>query len=267
MSDYYSNMRVEEMCSKYQCCKSTLYKYFNKWNITRRIKPKNKIAWNCKYSYDYTYFYGINDEHKAYWLGLLLADGFVNNQELSICLKKDDLYIIESFRDDIKSNHPIRVNKDGNPFLTIASRRLCSSLLEKGFNHRKSYYIDFDKVINSVPVMLRSHFIRGMFDGDGCIRWYKYDYLKKPQFHFGYTGLENVCNYLKPLFNINRKLVFEGNKTYTLVTRDPAKIIEIYNFLYKDSTIFMKRKRKIFEEIKMMTFNDYNKAISNEMKV
>lgn len=37
---------------------------------------------------------------------------------------------------------------------------------------------------------------------------------------------------------------------------------EIFEYLYKDATIYMDRKYKTFNEIKMMTFNDYNKAIS-----
>ena len=101
-----------------------------------------------------------------------------------------------------------------------------------------------------------------MFDGDGCLKYYSYPYLKKPQLHFGYTGVKNVCEFIKDFFDINRDLIFEGNVTYTVVSRDPNKIIEICTYLYNNSTIYLKRKYEIYNKIKMMTFNDYNKAVS-----
>ena len=101
-----------------------------------------------------------------------------------------------------------------------------------------------------------------MFDGDGSIRYYKYDYLKTPLLHFGYTGLKNVCVYIKDKLNLDRKLIYEGNVTYTLVTRNYKMINAIFEYLYKNSTIYLDRKYKTFKEIQMMTFNDYNKAIS-----
>ena len=267
LTKYYNNASIDDICNELLCCKSKIYQKLNDWNIKRR-KMVHKVArHNAKYDVDYNYFKNIDNEHKAYWLGFMLADGFVNEKEISFCLQKKDKYMIELFLKDLKSNHPIKYNKDNNPFVTITCKQICDDLINKGFHNRKSWYIDFNKVISFVPTYLFNHFIRGMFDGDGCIKYYKYDYLNKPQYHFGYTGLENVCEYLKGLFKIERPLVHEGSKTFTLVTRNPTKINEIFDYLYKNSTIYMDRKYETFKAIKMMTFNDYNKAISTEIKV
>ena len=88
-----------------------------------------------------------------------------------------------------------------------------------------------------------------MFDGDGSIRIYNYEYLKKPQYHFGITGLKNVCEFIKNYLNIDRKIVKESDITYTCVTRDLNKIKEIYEKLYFDATIYMDRKYNTFKEI------------------
>ena len=239
-----------------------IYRKFKEWGINRRERIKTSERCNAIYKIDYHYFDNIDCEHKAYWLGFLLADGFVNGKILSFCLKHEDRYMIENLKNDLNSEHPIKINKDGNPFITITCKHICNKLISYGFNNRKSWNLDIEKVVENIPKNLENHFIRGMFDGDGSIRYYKYDYLKTPLLHFGYTGLKNVCVYIKDKLNLDRKLIYEGNVTYTLVTRNYKMINAIFEYLYKNSTIYLDRKYKTFKEIQMMTFNDYNKAIS-----
>ena len=262
MEMYYSNKRIEDICKELQCSRWMIYKKFNEWNIERRETIKHPERCNATYDIDLNYFDKIDCEHKAYWLGFMVSDGFVNKYRISFCLKKEDIKMIEQFKNDLKSNHPIGFNKDGNPFINISCKHLCNSLYSYGLHNRKSWNFDIECVVDKIPKEYEHHFIRGLFDGDGSIRYYNYPYLKKMQYHFGYTGLKNVCEYVKGKLGIQRKLVYEGNVTYTLVTRDFRTINNIFNYLYKDATIYLDRKYKTFLEIQMMTFNDYNKAIS-----
>lgn len=259
---YYSGEKISDICNKLECNKSMIYRKFKEWNIKRREKIKSSERCNAIYNVDSHYFDSIDCEHKAYWLGFMVSDGFVNKKEISFCLKKDDMEAIENFKDDLKSNHPIKFNKDGNPFITIVCKNLCDSLYSYGLHNRKSWDFNICNIVDKIPKEYEHHFIRGLFDGDGSIKYYDYSYLKKPQFHFGYTGLKNVCEYIKTKLDIQRDLVHEGNVTYTLVTRSPKNINNIYNYLYKDATIYLSRKHETFLKIQMMTFNDYNKAIS-----
>lgn len=262
---YYNEpLSINKIAEKYGLKYQTLKDYYYKvWKCSNRPKiAKRPIRYNAKYFVDINYFDVIDNEHKAYWLGMFVADGFVNNSEISLCLQKRDIKVIEQFKLDLKSEHPIKYNKDNNPFLSISCKYICNSLISKGFHNKKSYHIDIDYVSSFVPDNLKHHFIRGMFDGDGCIKYYKYDYLKKPQYHFGYTGLENVCEFVRKYLNISRPLIKETDITYTLITRNPKDILKIFNYLYKDATIYMERKYNTFKDIEIMTFNDYNKAIS-----
>lgn len=259
---YYSGCKINDICNKLECNKSMIYRKLNEWDIKRRNRIKNKERYNAIYNVDAHYFDNIDCEHKAYWLGFMVSDGFVNKKEISFCLKKDDIEVIESFRNDLKSNHPIKFNKDGNPFITIVCKSLCDSLYSYGLHNRKSWNFDIDNIVSKIPEEYEHHFIRGLFDGDGSIKYYNYPYLNKPQYHFGYTGLENVCLYIKNKLNIKRELIHERNTTYTIVSRNPDNINDIYNYLYKDATIYLSRKYNTFTKIQMMTFNDYNKAIS-----
>lgn len=262
---YYNEpISIQQIAEKYGCKMQTLKDYYYKrWGCGNRpVVIKKPHRYNAIYDIDIHYFDVIDDEHKAYWLGMFVADGFVNDRELSLCLQNKDIDTIKQLKNDLRSEHPIKYNKDNNPFLCITCKPLCDSLLTKGLHHRKSYALNIELVSSFVPDNLTHHFIRGMFDGDGSVKYYNYDYLPTTQYHFGYTGLQNVCEFVRRYTNITRKLVKESDITYTLITRDPKEIIRIFHYLYKDATIYMDRKYKTFKEIETMTFNDYNKAIS-----
>ena len=118
--------------------------------------------------------------------------------------------------------------------------------------------MNFEKILCNVPDHLLHHFVRGMFDGDGSIKYYKYDFQKTAFLHFGYTGIKDVVDYIVNLFNIPNKVVKESDYTYTTVSSNPQKIKEIYDYLYKDATIYMKRKKETFETIFQIRKECYN---------
>lgn len=164
-----------------------------------------------------------------------------------LTLKDKD--VIEKYQKAIKSNVPIRLDRYGNYQLNISCKIMAQRLREIGLNNRKSYILDFDKVLSYIPKTLENHFVRGLFDGDGSIKIYKYDYIKKPQYHFGYTGLKDVVEYIKKYFNINTKTVQESNITYTCVSSCKETIKHIYSILYNNATIYMNRKYETFLKI------------------
>ena len=166
--------------------------------------------------------------------------------------------MIELFAKDLETNIPIRYDSYDNPGLTITCKTMANDLLLKGFNHRKSYEMDIYKITSYVPSELINHMIRGMFDGDGCVGIYNYEYLNKPQCHVGYTGLYNTCEYIGNILNIKTKIFQESENAYTIKTRDKKLICEISDYLYNNATIYMDRKYNKFKDIKLITFNDYN---------
>lgn len=91
-----------------------------------------------------------------------------------------------------------------------------------------------------------------MFDGDGCIGYYKYNYNKKHSFHFGYTGLLEVVTFIQNFFDIHTKLVQETNIVYTGTTKNIHKIIDIKHLMYHDAHIYMNRKYDTFCKIEQI---------------
>ena len=235
----------KEIGDYYNVYGSTILTWMKRWGIPRRTK-----RYNSKYTLDIDYFKNIDTEEKAYWVGFILADGHISKHNvLNITVQKRDIDILEKFLKSIKSNAPIKVDSNNNPTISIRSKDIKEDLYNMGFNNRKSYSLDFSKVLSKIKEELIIHFIRGMFDGDGSINVYKYDYVSKPQYHLGYTGLKEVCDYFKNYFDINRKLVKEEEYTYTCVTRDYNKIIEIRNKLYNNANIYLDRKYEKFKSI------------------
>jgi len=139
------------------------------------------------------YFKIIDSPEKAYFLGLIYADGSVgvrfkgnNRQELSfrISLEKSDMYIINMLAKEINFTEGYFENLKA-PFIS-QNGKTYSSRLQSGISiYRKDFIqnlINQGVVPNKtymnlhIPEMsnnLIPHFIRGYFDGDGCIGIYK----------------------------------------------------------------------------------------------
>ena len=236
-------MSTNDIGKIYGCYGTTVLLHLKRWNVEIR-----KERYNSKYSVDVLCFDAIDDEYKAYFLGLLLADGHISKHN-TIMLTMKDADVVEKWKSFLNTDAPIKIDKHGNYYLNIVCKRIADRLKEIGFNNRKSYHVDFDRIIGNVPESLMHHFLRGLFDGDGSIRIYNYPYLKKPQLHFGITGLPNVVQFFKEYLGITTKTVKESDITHTCVSACRETIIKSFKTLYKDATVYMERKYETFKSI------------------
>lgn len=116
-------------------------------------------------------FSAIDTPEKAYFLGLLYADGCISTS-VSIYLTEEDKYILEC----LQQNFPFfnlrfvkranNKNKDGF-LLCKSSRILTTDLIKQGVPRRKSYENKEQLFFPNIDRKLYSSFIRGFFDGDG----------------------------------------------------------------------------------------------------
>lgn len=120
------------------------------------------------------YFEKIDCPKKAYWLGFIAADGYINkdNTKLSICIK--DLEILEKFKKDTETDYAIseiknydkRTNKTYEEYsIQISNKKFIKWIVEHGITHEKTDFID----INKINMNYFSYFVAGLFDGDGSI--------------------------------------------------------------------------------------------------
>lgn len=222
-----------------------------------------------KFLCDDNFFTEINSEEKAYWLGFLYADGYVRivrgSCQMKLKLSTKDKNHIEKFQKSIKSNYEIKDSEEilenkgkkytmNSSALNVYSCNLVNDLINLGCVNNKTFKIRLPNLtFNMMP-----HFIRGYFDGDGCI----YRNKKRPNsFVVSIVSNKKFCDDLLEFLNIGKILNF---KNYSILTISKiSDVKKIRDYMYNDSTIFLERKKIIFEQIKDEYKRDYNLTIRN----
>ena len=222
---------------------------------------------NRIYEINDKYFNKIDSQDKAYFLGLLFADGCngiyksrnTKYRRLSIGLKLEDRYLLDLFKYYIKSNQKLILHNVYNKkydkeykviCLNIHNKNICEDLEKLGMTPRKSLTLEFPTSINDKELMW--HFIRGYFDGDGCITINRY-------LENRYRGAITICGSLPFCEELKRIIISEikvkcsiikTGKIYTLNIHSNHGITSFMNKLYHNSgsELFMKRKYNKFCE-------------------
>jgi intein/homing endonuclease len=230
----------------------------SKFTVLESIKhlPKKKKQFYNTYTCNYSFFDNIDNEVKAYFLGLFYADGY-NNEKLgaiSIGFAEKDSELLYKFKEAIESNHPISLRKkdetNRQPFhsLTINNRPLSEALAKQGCTQAKTHVLD--KLPEMEESLLR-HFIRGYFDGDGSV-WHSL-VGSGNKVNLSFTGnkpfLLNVQEILVKELGIGSPTIYirhkdRGNEIGDLrYALEPAyKVLE---WLYNDCQYYSERKKTI----------------------
>ena len=200
-----------------------------------------------KYSFNEHYFDKINTEDKAYFLGLLYADGcnvFTKNI-ITISLQAQDVHILESFVDCVEFTGPllfrnrVKLHHKDSYILNLNSSYLCSKLKSYGMVPRKSLVLKFPTV---VPKSLMNHFIRGYFDGDGYIAIGSGGHSA-----FSLVGTFDFCRNVQKIFIDScglSKTILEkcGTNTCKLRYGGNIRCTRIFDYLYNNATLYLIRK-------------------------
>jgi len=211
------------------------------------------------------YFENIDTEDKAYWLGFLYADGYVrigkrNSCQLKLKLSQKDKDHILKFKNCIESKKDIKDSKDvffsnGKEYISLSSTfnvysfKIVNDLISHGCVNNKTQKIRFPNLNNN----LIYHFIRGYFDGDGCI----FKNKNRPNsFTISICSNKIFVEELSSFLEIGKIINY---KNYSLLTFN--KIDDIKNFrdlIYKNCNICLERKKIIFDKIKNVYNKDYS---------
>ena len=224
-----------------------------------------------KYKIDNENFFNVIDsESKAYFLGLLISDGCINdNNRINISLQKDDTYILEKFLLELGYNGVLYTLNPKNPKhkiqrkFSLRSDIMYDDLLKYGFIENKSLTIKFPEGLKDNFYVI--HFIRGIFDGDGHIS------LKKNNTTcLKITGTKELLSGIEDIFikelGIPKGGWYQANKlknTYERTYNKREYIFKIYEFLYKDSNddLRLLRKYNFLTNLIKVTLNKYSEWI------
>lgn len=256
--DLYVNkkMSCKDISKIYSVDQSVISNRLHEWGI--RVRTSSDRC-NAIHSVDVHYFDSIDTESKAYFLGLIASDGHVSKNGIHIGFCNQDAAILNALVQDMKSTHPISNKSNGlSKVVVVASKMLADRLFEIGLNSHKSYGYDFYKVLSHVPHNLKRHFVRGLFDGDGCFGVYSYPYLKKPSFYMGFTHSFEGCSFVKAYLGFKPKEKEDGNGIYTCYSRNHSTIVYAGHMMYDEASVFIQRKRELFLKICKLAELNFN---------
>jgi len=207
-------------------------------------------------------------KNMAYVLGFFAADGYITVNKRGgqfWCVQITDGELLESIKEVIEAEHKISVrlpnkNKPNESImyrLQVGSIEMCDDLRRLGFSERKTKSL----VIPNIPKKYFPDFVRGYFDGDGCIwmggihkkRKTKHNVLKLTFTSCSYEFIKELKNRLS-LFGLEGGCIYKPkNKHFCRLQFSTSNALKLYNLMYNDSikgssSLFLNRKRIIFEK-------------------
>lgn len=210
------------------------------------------------YKLNNKYFESIKTQNQAYLLGFLYADG--NNYrnkhfQLTLEVSEIDKEIILFMKNELETDKPLKIRKETptgkyikKPTigLIISNKKISDDIEHLGVIPNKTFLLKFP-TSDQVPDHLIYHFIRGYFDGDGCI--------SKVGIFTHKTNIAGNVNFLTEL-----KLILKNNSIYLklcILKSDPkvgeiytatySENLKFYNYIYKDAIFFLKRKKDKYD--------------------
>ncbi len=273
----YIELPIQEIIKEYQngMAMRLLAKKYNvsEYVIANRLKEYNIAQYNQGYflrknkNINESYFDNIDCERKAYFLGFLYADGCNHRNKkpkIDIALQEKDKLILEEMSIDIygvNDNFLFRKKRKESHknqyVLTIHSKKISDKLFELGCGPKKSLTLKFPEWL--IDPELQKHFIRGYFDGDGCITFSKRkDRINDYTYKFSIVSTRDFCNTVSNIidsFNIKstyvkKHLNVNNNITTILNISGNRQIEKLMDWLYKDSTIYLQRKYDKYLQLK-----------------
>lgn len=246
---------LSQIAEKFNCVPNTI-----KNIVSKDYKYKERASVNYKnLGINHNFFSVIDTEEKAYILGFLLADGNVykdTSYRIRLCLALQDIKILYRIKEILNLTSEVRISKRDNRensqaecLLNWSSEQQFKDLGKYGIVPNKSLisYLPINQINSDVV----HHFIRGLFDGDGCISVFQNRQA------LSFVGTYEVINTLKCFLCENLSLYpvkiserTKKNTVYQVLWSSKKDVLNIYNYLYKDATIFLERKYLKFQEIK-----------------
>lgn len=205
-------------------------------------------------------FFKVWGQEMAYTLGYLYADGSLEDASYIrgkyIRVSSVEIDNISKIKMWLESGHsivttkPSSVNAKGGYLLRIGSHELYDDLVNLGLHPKKS----LDMRLPFIPKRLLCHFIRGYFDGDGCVRLSTAKGILQKLSTVFTSGssefLYDLAIQIHKMTGVKQLKVYNGNRSYML-SYSTADSVKVFKFMYG------KVKKPVFLERKALIYKDY----------
>lgn len=232
---YQRGYNSSELSRKTAIKQGTITSWLRDAGVTRHRGPKSKVG-------NELFFRSIDSEHKAYFLGWLMADGNVsiyNGQySIKVAVQEQDRDVIDKFLTAIDADYTPHLRFDnkghGSYYISVTSKEMCCDLMSLGVVPCKSGHESFP----DIPKELEHHFIRGYFDGDGITCTAK---SKRSGFIAPTAMLESIQERIGSSLKMSRSHCSIDMRTILGGIKFSRSL---YRYMYSDATVWMYRKRQ-----------------------
>ncbi len=243
--DYRAGLRGFGLAEKYNYSPGKIYKSLRECQVVVRDTSHRT------YHITEAMFENIDCEWKAYFLGLLYADGCVGRLNITLRLHEKDEPIMRKLSSIVGVNlhytppktytYPTYSrNISGQYYFNINSKKVVSDIMRLGCGVRKSLTLEFPSY-DIIPKKLFNHFIRGYFDGDGCVQPHTFHIISSDTFCIGFQRWLmqelGMSSYLKKHEKVSRVMVHKL-----------ADIKRLRDYMYSKATLYFERKRNLFRK-------------------
>ena len=202
----------------------------------------------------------VKDQIEAYLLGFIYADGtilfkstnknYFNTMKIDLAIQDEDYLLkINEYLNGKISYHSVFLNQKEFEQIRLAiyNVNLVNRLIKLGITHNKTYE-ECDYVFTNIPDALKWHFIRGFFDGDGCITL---NNKGQGSFEIGChnkTFITSLHDYMSRYITTNSNVTI-GDGTWRIRYCGNRQIHQVYNFMYENALLKMDRKYRLIQAI------------------
>jgi len=233
---FYCSNKGKRLAKSHSVWLKKFYKTEKGKRLRKEISKRNR-----KYNVNEKFFERLNPV-SAYVLGFWVADGHISHDLIRFDQKEKG--ILEKIKEAMGATYPLYRN--GSAYrLQINSKKI-----QKSLNQLMSFPLSQKKnraKYPDIPKELDSHFIRGVFDGDGCI------YIaKNTQLGISFSSetkpfLKQIQQKLVDQFGINKTKIIrvesESGVCWELRYNGNKQVPPIFDWLYKGADLYLERKK------------------------
>lgn len=209
-----------------------------------------------QFYYNEFFFDKIDSEEKAYWLGFLYADGYLAYPStIGVELKATDGSHLEKFKASLEAEQNVKYYTKNSTFgpqkncrFSFASKHMFKILLSYFHTVHKSTSGCFP--IEVIPNNLIHHFIRGFFDGDGCLTGKPKDdnHVFRPS--LGFIGTKETLSCIEEIsgfkWSWSQRVTNKEINNYQIGCGRVNDCLSFLHFMYSDATIYLDRKHDLY---------------------
>jgi len=260
VKEKFDNNKIDHILNLYEdgiSAKALGFKYsidkrrIMRWAKERGIFRDKKEAGRTIY-FDEHLMDEIITPAKAYWLGFCYADAYNSDEALRLTLAIKDIDHVRKFAKFFGLGEDRVFYDEKSACLHLHSKYLCETMTKHGCPRAKSFIIKYPEWLDE---SLTVHFIRGTFDGDGCLTFRK----RNREWKWDIAGTHHFCNGVRDVLlkevGINTYIycISKTNKnTYVVSTSGNEKIATICDWMYQDAhdEIMLTRKYEKYLQLK-----------------